>query len=39
MGEASNQVDGAEVALAHAWGGTLQFHALMLVSSHKKLRR
>jgi acetyl-CoA C-acetyltransferase len=37
MGEASNQIDGAEVALAHAWGGTLQFHTLMVVSSKRKL--
>ena len=36
MGEASHQVNGAEVALAHAWGGTLQFHTLMIVSSRKK---
>ena len=37
MGEAVNQVDGAEVALAHAWGGTLQFHTLAVLSSKKKL--
>ena len=37
MGEASNQVDGAEVALSHAWGGTLQFHTLAVLSSNKKL--
>ena len=34
MGTAgARQVEGAEVALAHAWGGTAQFHALMLVGS------
>ncbi len=38
MGEANNQVDGAELALAHAWGGTLQFHTLMVVSSRKKIK-
>ena len=38
MGEASNQVPGVEVALSHAWGGTLQFHALMLLSSRRKLK-
>ncbi|MCX8151735.1 MAG: thiolase family protein [Archaeoglobaceae archaeon] len=37
MGEASNQVDNVKVALAHAWGGALQFHALAVVSSKKKL--
>ncbi|MEM1579201.1 MAG: thiolase family protein [Archaeoglobaceae archaeon] len=37
MGESSNQVEDAEVALAHAWGGTLQFHTLAIVSSKKKL--
>jgi acetyl-CoA C-acetyltransferase len=38
MGEASNQIEGAKVALAHAWGGTLQFHALMILSAKKKLK-
>ena len=38
MGEASNQVPGVEVALSHAWGGTLQFHTLMLLSSRRKLK-
>ncbi|MFN3383384.1 MAG: thiolase family protein [Archaeoglobaceae archaeon] len=38
MREASNQVENAEVALAHAWGGTLQFHTLVVVSSKKRLR-
>lgn len=38
MGEASNQVPRVEVALSHAWGGTLQFHALMLLSSRRKLK-
>ncbi len=38
IGEASNQVDGAELALAHAWGGTLQFHTLMVVSSRRKIK-
>ncbi|MBO8181271.1 MAG: thiolase family protein [Archaeoglobus sp.] len=38
MGEASNQIDNVEVSLAHAWGGTLQFHTLMLLSSKKKLK-
>ncbi len=34
MGKAAGrQVEGAETALAHAWGGTIQFHALMLVGS------
>jgi acetyl-CoA C-acetyltransferase len=37
MGEASNQIPDVSTALAHAWGGTLQFHTLMLVSSKKKL--
>lgn len=36
MGEAENQVDGAELALCHAWGGTLQFHTLALLSSEKR---
>ncbi len=35
MGEATNQVDGAEIALAHAWGGTLQFHTLAILSSRR----
>ncbi len=35
MNESSNQVDDAELALAHAWGGTLQFHTLMVVSSKR----
>ena len=39
MGEASNQVENARVALAHAWGGTLQFHTLFMVSSSKKFGR
>ena len=30
------QVPGAEVALAHAWGGTMQLHALMIVGKHKR---
>lgn len=38
MGEASNQIPDAEVSLAHAWGGTLQFHTLMLLSVKKKLK-
>ena len=38
MNESTNQVDDAKVALAHAWGGTLQFHTLMVVSSQKKLK-
>ncbi len=38
MGEASNQIPDVNVSLAHAWGGTLQFHTLMLLSSKKKLK-
>jgi len=38
MGEASNQVRDVDVSLAHAWGGTLQFHTLMLLSAKKKLK-
>jgi acetyl-CoA C-acetyltransferase len=38
MGEASNQIEDVNVSLAHAWGGTLQFHALMLLSAKKKLK-
>lgn len=30
------QVPDAEVALAHAWGGTMQLHALMIVGKHKR---
>lgn len=37
MGEARNQVEDAEVALCHAWGGTLQFHTLAVLSSRKKV--
>ncbi len=34
MGKAGErQVPGAKLALAHAWGGTAQFHALMMVAS------
>ena len=35
MGKAGgHQVKGAERALAHAWGGALQFHALAVLTSH-----
>jgi len=32
------QVPGVEVGLAHGWGGAIQFHVLMLLSSHKDLK-
>ena len=31
----SHQIDGARTALAHGWGGGIQFHTLMIVSSEK----
>lgn len=30
-----HQIEGAETALAHGWGGGIQFHTLMIVSSEK----
>ena len=37
MGKAEDrQVPDAKVALAHAWGGTMQLHALMIVGKEKR---
>ncbi|HET8676297.1 MAG TPA: thiolase domain-containing protein, partial [Blastocatellia bacterium] len=36
MGRAgAHQIDGARTAIAHGWGGGIQFHTLMIVSSDK----
>lgn len=36
MGRAGeHQIDGARTALAHGWGGGIQFHTLMIVSADK----
>ena len=36
MGRAgAHQIDGARTAIAHGWGGGIQFHTLMIVSAEK----
>ena len=32
------QVQGAEIGLAHGWGGAIQFHTVMIMSKEKDIR-
>jgi len=32
--EYNRQVEGAKIALAHGWGGAIQFHNVMILSSN-----